>query len=406
MNQLEDAILKKIYPIISTKMNKNANKFKQCIARFVEKRSNELYDIAPCDRIYFGQEDLDDFYKSTEIEIAEVQSAIEQTYYYPMANFNPRAAKDEFTIAMMCVIRYFYLNHKEKELELSMIYLAFSGKFYPSIHSGQFPKFQPSEYRYIMESVEFKDSFHQVLNEYVVNNSLSNRFDLKREGTVFGAIKSICITWKDSYKNRLKSFDDEDIVYLIQQLHNRIKSFMKNIAEIYYDIYQKKDRYFTYDGDSLDQDDYHIADSDSLKIERIVEKTLNYINNTSVDYKICKMASDTNVKTDEVKSIIESILNDRDNISEVRELLRIIVTEFYASNANTDVTDIKFITVSITPKPNTKNPNLIRQKEIVESWLDENSPAYRKRKSREATKSSYHKSVLTYFVLMIHNANK
>ena len=53
-----------------------------------------------------------------------------------------------------------------------MIYLSFSGKFYPSIHYGLFPKFPPSEYRHIME--------------YVVNNKLNNKYDLKREGSVFG----------------------------------------------------------------------------------------------------------------------------------------------------------------------------------------------------------------------------
>ena len=45
-------------------------------------------------------------------------------------------------------------------------------------------------------------------------------------------------------------------------------------------------------------------------------------------------------------------------------------------------------------------------KEIVELFLNENSPAYRKRRSREATKNSYHKSIMTYFVLLIHGSNK
>ena len=76
------------------------------------------------------------------------------------------------------------------------------------------------------------------------------------------------------------------------------------------------------------------------------------------------------------------------------------------SKEEKDIKDIDFITFSITPKPNSKNPGVLRQKEIIESFLSENSPAYRKRRSREATKNSYHKSILTYFVLLIHNANK
>ena len=53
-----------------------------------------------------------------------------------------------------------------------------------------------------------------------------------------------------------------------------------------------------------------------------------------------------------------------------------------------------------------KNKNIIRLKEIVEGFLDENSPGYRKRKSRAATKSSYTKSLIKYYALTIYISNK
>lgn len=386
------ALVQELYPIIEKKMNTGTNKLKLVIGRFIERRSKELYDTCPCDTIYFGVEDREDFYKTMDIDEEQVRKILAKTYYYEIPNFNPRAAKDEFTVTMMMIIRYFYLKKKQKELELATIYLAFSGKFYPSIHHGSYPTVQPSEYRHIME--------------YVVNNKLSNKFDLKREGSVFGAIKSICLTWLKTYDKELKTADDEDIVYLIQQLHNRIKSFMKNIASIYYEVYKDKDSYMTYDSDSMDEDNYRLADNDSLKIERHVEKTMSYLNNTSVDYKLCKLASDVNVKTDEVKGIIELVLNDNDNLPLIKELIRLIISEYFINSKSKDIRDIDFITFSITPKPNSKNPNVLRQKEIVELFLNENSPAYRKRRSREATKNSYHKSIMTYFVLLIHGSNK
>lgn len=390
--QNTDALVKELYPIVATKLTKNTNKLKQVIARFIEKRSESLYDICPCDVMFFGVDDIEDFYKNMDINIKDVTKILSKTYYYSIANFNPRAAKDEFTVTMLMVIRYFYMKKMKKELELATIYLAFSGKFYPSVHHGSYPVVPPSEYRHIME--------------YVVNNKLSNKYDIKREGSVFGAIKSVCITWLDTYDDKLKSCDDEDAVYLIQQLHNRIKSFMKNIAEVYYEVYDNKDAYMVYDSDNLSDDGYRLADNDSLKIERHVEKTMEALNNSSVDYKICKMASDNNVKTDEIKGIIELILNDNNNLVLVKELLRLIVSEYFNQSKMKDIRDIDFITFSITPKPNSKNVNILRQKEIIESFLSDNSPSYRKRRSREATKNSYHKSVTTYFVLLIHNSNK
>jgi hypothetical protein len=281
---------------------------------------------------------------------------------------------------------------KQKELELSCIYLAFSGSFYPSIHYGSFPKVQPSEYRHVME--------------YVVNNELSQKFDLKREGSVIGAVKSICMTWLDSYGNKLKTSDDEDIVYLLQQLHNRIKSFMKNIAELYYKAYDNKDEYLTYDRDSYEQDNYHLVDNDSFKGDRYVNNVINYITTNGVNYKLCQMSSDSLIRTDELKSIIELIQEDKNNIPVLKELLYITVMEYLKESQNKEITSLDFMTFSIAAKPNTKNPNIIRQKDIIVKFLDENSPQYRKRKNRPATANSYQKAILKYYVLVVNLSNK
>lgn len=393
MTQNIEVILNEIYPMIEKKLIKNENKLKQCVGRFFEKRNKELYDTCPCSRISFTQDDLDDFYKTMEINEKEITEKLSKTYYYSVPKFNPKAAKDEFTIAVLCIIRHFYfISNKKKETEMMTMYLAFSGKFYPSIHYGSYPKFQPSEHRYVME--------------YVVNEMLTNKFDIKTTGTVFGAIKNRCNTWLDTYSTRFKEFNDEDIAYLIQQLHDRIKAFMKNIAELYYEAYEKKDVHLVYDSDNLDDDNYRLADNNSLKIERFVEKTMTYVNGKSVDWRLCKMCSDSNVKTDEIKNIIESIFNDRDNIILAKELIRLIITIFMNENKNKDVTDISFISKSITPKPNSKDPYVLRQREIVEDFLTNNSTAYNRRKNRNSTRSSYQKAITSYFVLLIHEANR
>lgn len=391
-NKRTSVIAKNIYPIIREALDKKGaiNKYKKNIQNFIEERSKELYDIAPYTRIYFSQKDIDNFFRAINVREKDIEKELHNTYYWNM-RFNPQAAKDPFTVTMIMIIRYFILKNDQKNAELSAIYLAFSGKFYPSIHYSKFPTVQPIEYKHIMD--------------YVVNNMLTQKFDLKREGSVFGAVRSICITWLNTYREVFKDPDDEDVADLIQQLHGRIKSFMGNIASLYYDAYEKGN-YISYDSDSESEENFRIADSDSLLAERCVEKTMNIINNNNIDMKICKMASDTNVKITEIQSIIESIQSQPENIPIIKELLRIIVNEYIISNKDKNVTSLNFITTSIAAKPNTKNKNIIRQKEIIETWLDENSPQYRKRKSRPATKSSYYKSILTYYVLLINKANK
>ena len=156
----------------------------------------------------------------------------------------------------------------------------------------------------------------------------------------------------------------------------------------------------------MDQDEFRLTQNDSTKIESVTTRAMTFITTHDVDYRLCKMCSDSNIKTEEVKSIIESIVKNTDNIDTVKELCSLIVTNFFKVSKNKDVRDIDFISYSIKAKPNTKDKDVLRQSEIIETFLTENSVAYNRRKSREATKNSYNRAILTYFVLVINQSNK
>ena len=255
------SILNIAYPEVEKKIKNNLSKYKSYLSRFINNRSTLLYSNMPSQQIYFSQTDVDDFFKSTGIDIGIIKQAIQGTYYYSIANFNPRYAKDECTVAMLCIIRYFGLKNMKKELELAMINMAFSGKYYPSIWYGSFPVSAPNEH----------------IMEYIVTNVLTNKFDIVREKNVIGAVRSITNTWYSSYIQRYKEFHDDDCVYLIQQLHNRLRSFMSNIAEVYYDYNANKDLYITYDSDDV---------SDDNQLEEITKYVMeDWYNYDNYDYK-------------------------------------------------------------------------------------------------------------------------
>ena len=391
---MTSVIDKKIYPIVQNTLSKSIKKYKDMMSKFINARHSSLYDTFPATRMLYGQQDADELfdvfgYKGKE---AELQSIINETYYGRIANFNPRAARNPVTVLGMCIIKYFFNKKDQQNLELAMIYLSFSGNFYPSIHYAQYPKALPADYRFVCD--------------YVVNNDLSDKYDLKKTGSVIGTIKSITNTWITTYDDRLKgSSDDEDYVYMIQQLHVRIKSFIKNTAEAYYRCYNNKD-YLTYDSDDMSQDNFRLTENDSTKIEAVTQRTLTYITSHDVDYRICKMCSDSNIKTEEIKSIIESIVKNTDNIDDIKELVMLIVSNYFEVSKTKDVRDIEFISYTIKAKPNTKNKNILRQNEIIEQFLCENSMAYNRRKSRIATRLSYNRAILTYFTLLINQSNK
>lgn len=393
MNNTE-VIKKDIYPLISKNMDKCIPQYKKYIGEFISARTEDLYDTAPCRRIFFTNEDKLRFFNTIKVDSNLVSKYLNNTYYASMANFNPAAAKDETNIAMLCVIRYFLLNKNKykKELSMALINYAFSGKMYPSIHYGFFQTVQPIEYRYVMD--------------YVVNEMLTNKFELKVQGNVIGAVRSMCETWVTTYDKRFKEFDDEDCVYLIQQLHGRIKSFMKNIASLYYKAYENKDQYINYSSDDFSEDNFRIANSDVTMAESFVSKAMNKIINEGINYKYCQMASSSLVRPDEVKSIIEWIIkNDTKALSQVKELISLLVFNYIANNKDKSVRNVEFIVYSATPKPNSKDPNYTRQKIIIENWLDTGSSRYRRRKTSINTKNMYIRAVTMYFTLVTHYAN-
>jgi hypothetical protein len=383
------AILTEAYPVIEAGLKKNGNKYKKYISNYINKNADLLYSSIPSKQIYFSQTDCDEYFKAIDVNDDIVKRAISHTYYADISNFNPRYAKDETTIALMCTIRYYLLHNMKKELELALINTAFSGKYYPSIWHGSFPVTAPSEH----------------VMEYAISHLATNKFEIVREGNVIGAVKSIATTWVESYRSKFKDFHDDDVVYVVQQLHNRLRSFMNNIAELYYDAYENKSAYMTYDSDDVSEDNYHLVGSDSMVIDKYVANTINYINNHGINYKICKLASNDLVKFDELKGIIDMLTRDNKNLPLLKEFITLLLVNYYIDSGKKNIEDIEFISYSISPKPNSKNGYHLRQKEISEKLLINNAANFSRRRSRNATESAYFRAFNAYFALLVQEAN-
>lgn len=380
----------KLYPVVKNAMDNPSVRtaYKKLINDFISSRTEGLFDIIPSRRLVCLDRDMDKLFDVVGIKKSFVAECIKESYYGNIKNFSPLCAKHEFTVLELNIIRYFVLQKTKQETELSMLYLSFSGKFYPSLHTRYF-RYMPAEH----------------VLEYVVNNLLSKKFDLIACGNIIGAVKSQGNTWLSKYEDKFNNFSDEDVKYLLDQLLSRIASFLKNIANEYYKAYEDKDSFIAYSTDSYEKDDYHIADSNSLKVSKAAEKAINNIIAKGVDYSICEKCSDENISPSECRAVIESIMQNRENIIEVRELVTLLVS-LYFSSGGTSLTNIDFITYTIAPKPNAKQKEIVRSKEIIENWLSESGTAYLRRRSRIATKNSYERAVRMYFALVIHNSSR
>ena len=394
-NKDTKAILELVYPIIEKAMDVNYHAWKKNLAEFMQIRNKDLFDIAPCERIFYGERDREALYNAIKVDPKSVRNGIEHTYYHFIHPFKPSQAKDHVTITCMCIIRYFLKKKNIKDLELAMVYLAFSGKFYPSIHYAFFKVVTPGKYRYIME--------------YVVNQKMTNKYELKVAGNILGVIRTLTKSWLQGYGNEINDFTDEDICYMIEQLHTRMKSFMKNVASLYYEAYKNKE-FISYDKDSLPEEGdsalFHLSGNDSFRLQQYVERTMERINTTQVDIQLCKQASDANVKTEEIRGIMEAIIHNKDNIKKIKELITVMIAAFMEESTNKEVNSIAFYNYSLKQRSNIANKLLLRNREIIEEFLEDNSIQYRKRKHRNPTRLSYFKALQFYFTLIIIKANK
>ena len=164
------AIKDLVFPLVdkALKSSKIKANYKKYVNDFFSKRSDDVYDSLPCSRILCSETEMDELFKVLEIEKSEIEAAIGQTYYSAISNFNPKAALHAFTVTQLCVIRSLDFTNSRQERDVSILLLAFSGKFYPSLHYRSYPTVVPV--RHVME--------------YVVNNSLSQKYDLASKGSV------------------------------------------------------------------------------------------------------------------------------------------------------------------------------------------------------------------------------
>ena len=388
-----ESIKNNIYPLVKSSLSntRTMSAYKKMIGEFMTERTEDFYDIVPCSRIIYSSKDEDTFFKTLNISPSTVKSHIDKTYYGNLSNFNPRAAQDPLTVTALMVIRYFYMQNKKKETISASIYLAFSGSFYPSCHYSSF-RFTPEQYRHILE--------------YVVNNIMSNRYDLKVTGSIIGAVTSLINTWLKSYGSMLKTCSDEDCVYVIQQLRNRIKSFIKNIASEFYKVYKNKEGYLTYDSDDFSEENYRLVDNDSLKIERIVENSMNYITTNSTDIKLVNLCVDQNIKITELTAILDSVNKDTKNTLVIKDIIRVMVSQYMKNSKEKNVASIEFINYALAAKPNVKDKDVLKMKNDIETVLLDNAPAYKRRRNRPATKNSYYRAITCYYALIINKAAK
>ena len=179
MKSESSVINDELYKLVESKLDSPAiqRKFIANIANFMNTRSKQLNNIAPYTNIYFNQTDVNKLFNSIDLKEKEVEDILKNCFFWKL-NYRPKCAKEPYVQVLACAIRY-YLKHDEfKNAKLVTIFLCFSGKFYASIYSNC--------WRYPAK---------ETIMDYVVNNMLTEKYDLRKEGTVFKSIDKLASTY-------------------------------------------------------------------------------------------------------------------------------------------------------------------------------------------------------------------
>ena len=63
-NKDTDVVIEKLYPVVEAAMNKRSGRFLRAVQTFINNRHEEIFAIAPYDRIYFNQNDKKSLYEA------------------------------------------------------------------------------------------------------------------------------------------------------------------------------------------------------------------------------------------------------------------------------------------------------------------------------------------------------
>lgn len=376
-------IKSKLYPSVekNLKIPETTKKFKKSIDEYMARNTDKFTTQGPIKRSIFSESDAVKVYECIGLTPKEISTVIKET---SAIDASWKIMNNPFNTAIAMCVKY-YTDTKNKEgVTASLSYIITS--MYPSLHYKYF-QYEPNE----------------GLMNYTINN-LSNKFRIKQVGYLWASLYELINVCYETHKKDIQRFDDRDIVLFIQDCKTRLNSFLKKIANEFYEN-EKKGLYLNSEHESFDEDNYYELDNNSYAIERISNKVVTHLVVNGPNMKLIELASKMNkVSVNEMRNYIGTMINN-DHREEIKAIIEAILFVFLfddgANNTPKDVGTNKFLVASLElyRRSNSNDKNSIFIKKTLEKWLRDLG-VYEKT-SREATINNFRKAFYTFFVLSI-----
>ena len=375
---------------------KNTMKFVRFVQKYRDININKLETPYPCDYPIWSKEcenivydtlgiDSEDLYKITSN--IELPNGFQDKY---LVKGNSRTTM-LIQFALFMLYRYYLINNKVKEMEITKYYIAYF--FYFSLFTKYF-KYKPNK----------------AVMEYTIN-SLSFKNQIKQTGSVNKWIYTMSDASCRKYEPIIIRGADSDYYKCIRRTHTKFNDAMNNLFNAFMKDYENKNVMYTSkaqdsEGNMLDQN------SLSADIIQLADKyTTRFFSNPNSEEVIAfvcdKKQKGGYIPERDLRNIIFNIADDQSNQDDVRAFYQSVFYLFFNNSSNhkytvKDVNTMNFMLEmqKMYKAGNSINKNRIIIGNIIDKWLKVGSATYRST-NREATKSVFKRSIFDYFIIKV-----
>lgn len=358
----------------------------KAIQSYADKHSGILLSMDLSTRLIHSDTDKSIIYTATGITAKEVEETIARS---TVIKSTWKIANNPFYILSLLIISYYTKNNKIPEADAVTVYMSYL--LYVASHKGSF-KFLPNK----------------AIMDYTLNN-LSNRFFIKQCGTIQGMIENTTVeALHKRYSGEIRDPSDNNVKNVLSALETRVSSLLKNIADEFY-MNHKNGKYMHHEDEDLSEDNFHLSDNISFKIERMVSHTMQSITSEGFDQNnIIKRAANLNAGTsaNKIDSMLRTILNE--DLISIPELISNIMTIFiYKGSIGNNIEDVKtmkFLSESLQIyKSNAQDGVTLKIKDTLARWINLTAEKYGRNfiSKGKTSMDNYRRALYTCFVLKI-----
>lgn len=356
------------------------------IKNYVDSQNQVLSAAGPSRRLVMTDDFKKNFMSMLNVDVVQYRTVRSEA---KSASFHWSVFDVPMKIPNILAIRYF-LNKKD-EKSVKMVAVMSTLIDYVSQHSHFFP--------YVSQNTD-------KIMEYVVG-TLSERFLLKQEGSLLGALVRLTESWLNKYRKAIMDGTDKGIFDAVTSLYQRIKEFLKEITDKFMEAH-KSGNYLNAVQDNQDEDNFFEADNVSFAIRRVADKVAFKLSTTPTNNQLVQLAAKmSSVSVSAMRNATMKLVNEDPTL--INELTTLIVSNFLSNSSNnvSHIRSNKFIyhCKKMFQQSNTKEAGILRIKEIVDGLLEKYSVDYVKTE-RVATKVNFRNAMFLYFVFMIQDCMK